>query len=1005
MSTELKDELQQRNLPITDLKDDLVKRLSEEIQHEENTDGETPPDEGLKRDVTPGSVDVSVCQASGERNVDEGVSEVMKQVGDVVISVTESINESLVPTTKSSKESVVGTSESSQRTLDAVTEIEFSLVDMAATDENRCEPNIVALESASRDVNYVVKELNPQSEYHNDIIERAPQDDTSRKIVGDGVPSGISGINIKLGVDEDRKMLETSQDAVIGTAEAFHRAMDAVVEAEFFLDDMSATDENHCQSNGVGLESFSSGVTTLKEVDPLYECHSDTIDETPEDETNAKMAVVGVSSHISSISIKLTQEAFVGSAEASQKTLDAVTEVGSSLVDRIAKATDENHCEIDGVDLESESIGNTTMEKVNPHSEGQGNTIEKNSENSTSKKMVVDDVPSDVTSINTNDDVDMKLLEQVAVPTPHDAIALHADNVDVATALSEPEDYTGKEMAIDDVSSDVIHANSNSGVDVDCKSEQEVVPIVDLDCNIGPRKVTPPPAALVLHADNSDADVVAAADAESEDYTGKKIAIDDVSSDVIHANANLGVDVECKSEDGVVPIVHVDCNIKSVKVPPSPDAIALHVDVVTTESMILKNSFSENALMNDEDYKDSKHTNGDCKLILCGPEDQALDGDNKLHKNGTMEESRFTSTMDLDTIQDSLGDNSAQSRDDESMDEDLMEKMHDTGGKTSVTSEHVFKEVTPVDTIVKGSSGHTKEVMTDEKPPNLIEKRKSEDHEIIANEEQVKRRREWNVDTVNISDQKASKLTGTGAPKVILSSIKRSFGRSSLTANGDSSKERIVPPPKKPETTSLRIDQFVRPFTLKAAQDLLGKTGSISSFWMDEIKTHCYVTYSSVEEAVATRNAVYNLQWPPNNGSCLVAEFVDSQEVKLKVEPLPPSPVPVNPSRATTPEAATCTWQRSYANQTITPHAAAASRGLLPTPAPLAKLLPTSETTTAREKFPPPRKNLEPALKLDDLFKKTQAYPRIYYMPLSEKEALAKNVACRSTRRNRSSAR
>ncbi|GJN10955.1 hypothetical protein PR202_ga29105 [Eleusine coracana subsp. coracana] len=831
MSTELKDELQQRNLPITDLKDDLMKRLSEEIQHEENTDGETPPDEGLKRVVTPGSVDVSVCQASGERNVDEGMSEVMKQVRDVVISVTESVNESLVPTTKSRKESVVGTSESSQRTLDAVTEI----------DEG----------------------INPQSEYHNDIIERAPQDDTSRKIVGDGVPSGISSISIKLGVDEDRKMLETSQDAVIGTTEAFHRAMDAVVEAESFLDDMSATDENHCQSNGVGLESFSSGVTTLKEVDPLYECHSDTIDETPEDETNAKMAVIGVSSHISSISIKLTQEAFVGSAEASQKTLDVVTEVGSSLVDRIAKATDENHCEIDGVDLESESIGNTTMEKVNPHSEGQGNTIEKNSEDSTSKKMVVDDVPSDVTSINTNDDVDMKLLEQVAVSTPDDAIALHADNVDVATALSEPQDYTGKEMAIDDVSSGVIHANNNSDVDVDCKSEQELVPIVHLDCNIGPRKVSSPPAALVLHADNSDADVVAAADAESEDYTGKKIAIDDVSSDVIHANANLGVDVECKSKEGVVPIVHVDCSIKSVKVPPSPDAIALHADVVTTESMILKNSFSENTLMNDKDYKDSKHSNGDYKLILCGPEDQvsevkldiasqtkcvlvfhdnvstneknnvlgnnsdleleakkkivnpffiipsvddylqALDGDNKLHKNGIMEESGFTSTMDLDTIQDSLGDNSAQSRGDESMDEDLMEKMHDIGGKTSVTSEHVFKEVTPVDTVVKGSPGHTKEVMTDEKPPNLTEKRKSED-------------------TVNISDQKASKLTGTGAPKYI----------------------------------------------------------SCYVMALNWLLILLLTQYSSVEEAMATRNAVYNLQWPPNNGSCLVAEFVDPQEAQ-----------------------------------------------------------------------------------------------------------------------------
>lgn len=34
--------------------------------------------------------------------------------------------------------------------------------------------------------------------------------------------------------------------------------------------------------------------------------------------------------------------------------------------------------------------------------------------------------------------------------------------------------------------------------------------------------------------------------------------------------------------------------------------------------------------------------------------------------------------------------------------------------------------------------------------------------------------------------------------------------------------------------------------------------------------------YSSVEEAIETRNALYNIQWPPNNGGRpLVAEFVD----------------------------------------------------------------------------------------------------------------------------------
>lgn len=51
-----------------------------------------------------------------------------------------------------------------------------------------------------------------------------------------------------------------------------------------------------------------------------------------------------------------------------------------------------------------------------------------------------------------------------------------------------------------------------------------------------------------------------------------------------------------------------------------------------------------------------------------------------------------------------------------------------------------------------------------------------------------------------------------------------------------------VPLSLKPPTNSLRIDRFLRPFTLKAAQELLGKTGTVCSFWMDTIKTHCYVT-------------------------------------------------------------------------------------------------------------------------------------------------------------------
>jgi apoptotic chromatin condensation inducer in the nucleus len=333
---------------------------------------------------------------------------------------------------------------------------------------------------------------------------------------------------------------------------------------------------------------------------------------------------------------------------------------------------------------------------------------------------------------------------------------------------------------------------------------------------------------------------------------------------------------------------------------------------------------------------------------------------------------------------------------DESMEEDVMETKHvDSNtkpdyleGKNDVTLEHVVKEVILLDTVTEGSSVDQKEAISQEKPVMPTEKRKAEDQEVVANNEPIKRQRLWNVDDVK-PEQATSKLSGSDASKVVHPPARRrSFGRSDSTARGNSPKERMVPPPQKPATTSLRIDRFVRPFTLKAVQELLGKTGSVCSFWMDPIKTHCYVTFSSVEEALATRNAVYNLQWPPNNGSSLVAEFVDPHEVKAKLEPPPPPPAPINPTAATAPS------HQSKANQIMPPHAADTSRGLLPTPPALARL-PTFNNAPAREMLPPAPKNPEPpvVVTLDDLFRKTQASPRIYYMPVSEEVVSAKLAA------------
>uniref|UniRef100_A0ACD5ULD8 Uncharacterized protein n=1 Tax=Avena sativa TaxID=4498 RepID=A0ACD5ULD8_AVESA len=399
-----------------------------------------------------------------------------------------------------------------------------------------------------------------------------------------------------------------------------------------------------------------------------------------------------------------------------------------------------------------------------------------------------------------------------------------------------------------------------------------------------------------------------------------------------------------------------------------------------------------------------------CSIPSIGDDLQALDDVNELTKNGTsLQEIEYTTDMNLDKKPDSPDGASPEklilvrSSGDEPIEEDVMESKHvianigsdDLGRETEDTSDHEVKEVLLFDTV--DSYVQTKDIVSKEKPVTPSEKRKPEDKEVVA-VEPIKRQRR--VDNVKLPKEQTSKSWSDSPKDVVQPALRLSFGRSNSTATGDSHREQIVPLSQKPTTTSLRIDRFVRPFTLKAVQELLGRTGSICSFWMDHIKTHCYVTYSSVDEAVATRNAVYNLQWPLNNGSYLVVEFVDPHEVKLNLEHPPPPPVLNSLRTDTAPKAAA--FQQSQANQTMLPHGAGTSRGVLPVPQPLPKLFPISKPGSEREMLPPPPKKPETkrALSLDDLFKRTKATPMIYYLPLSEEEVSAK-LAARSKRRKR----
>ncbi|KAG6657477.1 hypothetical protein CIPAW_04G094000 [Carya illinoinensis] len=246
-------------------------------------------------------------------------------------------------------------------------------------------------------------------------------------------------------------------------------------------------------------------------------------------------------------------------------------------------------------------------------------------------------------------------------------------------------------------------------------------------------------------------------------------------------------------------------------------------------------------------------------------------------------------------------------------------------------------------------------------PAARAEKRKLNDQ--VANNEPIKRQRRWNSDGLKVPEPHSTNSTPATTPKDTFQTNHKDTFRSDSTNSDNTTKERVVPPSQKAPTNSLRIDRFLRPFTLKAVQDLLDKTRSVASFWMDHIKTHCYVSYSSVEEAIETGNA----------------------EVKMRVEAPQTLAAPASAGPTILPAPATPQLQPSHQH-----------RQQLPPPPPLTPPPPLSNPLSQESGFifhphlRLPEKLDPPIVTLDDLFQKTKATPRIYYLPLSEEQVAEK---------------
>eukprot|EP00727_Mastigamoeba_balamuthi_P006302 m51a1_g2292 putative sap dna-binding domain-containing protein (336) ;mRNA; r:414010-415263 len=188
------------------------------------------------------------------------------------------------------------------------------------------------------------------------------------------------------------------------------------------------------------------------------------------------------------------------------------------------------------------------------------------------------------------------------------------------------------------------------------------------------------------------------------------------------------------------------------------------------------------------------------------------------------------------------------------------------------------------------------------------------------------------------------------------------------------------------------IEKLVRPFTLPAIKTMLAKFGEITFFWINDIKSFCYVTYATEGQAQAALSELNGKVWPEHNKSALSVTF-STEEAAHKA-----STGRGMPLRIVT---------RTPAVATVNRVAEAAKPGAAKSPdAPQqkptdkdAKQQPPADKAKADAQQQQPQQKA--GGKLDVLFRKTKAEPRLFWLPLSEDEAEKRAKARRDRERRR----
>ncbi|XP_033339780.2 apoptotic chromatin condensation inducer acinus isoform X1 [Megalopta genalis] len=215
------------------------------------------------------------------------------------------------------------------------------------------------------------------------------------------------------------------------------------------------------------------------------------------------------------------------------------------------------------------------------------------------------------------------------------------------------------------------------------------------------------------------------------------------------------------------------------------------------------------------------------------------------------------------------------------------------------------------------------------------------------------------------------------------------------------------PPATKP-TNILLIKNLVRPFTLNQIKELLSRTGTIveNGFWMDRIKSKCFVEYANEDQAFETRQALHGVSWPVSNPKRLHVEYATKDDMELARELSKDQSIP-RKTETLVPDSWQQDWNREEkANTKVMvvrewdlgkedgQHMKEKEREKKDhdkkrrqrsrSPAVEAHLPAPARKFKKKEDEPPPAKLL------DDLFRKTKATPCIYWLPLTNEQIVVK---------------